>query len=210
MTHTEVALVLPEPRRPASRGHWPRAALRTVAAVRAVSTGSPVAPVAARKQYISIVMDFGIAIETDSDGFRRMSLVQGVCDSLCDRFRDETFGSGVERVTIGFIYERIVPGFESFAREERETKFEAKQVVELIDGGSEVLTNTFGYDVKLTPAQYKQFITASEAEAMTLLTDILIGSLVKLDALPAEIENFDSEGFKSAVTAHLRELGANR
>lgn len=155
-------------------------------------------------------MDFGIAIETDAEGVRRTPLVQGVCNSLRDHLRDKTFGGGVERVTIGFICERIVAGFESFAREEREPKFEAKQTVELIGGGSEELTNTFGYDVKLTPAQYERFITASGGEALTLLTDVLVESLDKLDQLPADVEDFDAEGFKAAVAAHLHELVASR
>ena len=151
-------------------------------------------------------MEFGIAIETDAEGVRRSPLVQRVCDSLRDHLLDKTFGNGVERVTVGFICERVVPGFESFAREEREPKFEAKQTVELIGGGSEELTNTFGYDVKLTPAQYEKFITASEREALTLLTHVLIEALDKLDQLPTEIEDFDAEGFKAAAAAHLREL----
>lgn len=155
-------------------------------------------------------MDFGIAIETDVEGFRRTPLVQRVCDSLRDCLRDKKLGSGVERVTVGFICERIVPGFESFARRERKPKFKARQVVELIGGGSEELTNTFSYDVKLNPVQYEQFITASESEALRLFADVLIGSLTKLDALPAEVEDFDVEGFKSAVTACLRELVASR
>ncbi|MDJ0785197.1 MAG: hypothetical protein QNK05_00225 [Myxococcota bacterium] len=133
-------------------------------------------------------------------------MVQQVSDSLAGHLVGQDFGGGVRSLFIGFICERVVPGFESFAREVRSPQYERVQRVELIGGGFRDLQNTFTFDAKLDEDQYERFVGGTEQEALGVLVHALLESLVALDQMPEEVTDFDRDAFRSAVAAHLRSL----
>ena len=152
-----------------------------------------------------MAMDFAIVSETDAAGYRRAKLVTKVSKHLEDRLRNEDFGEGVQNFYIGLIWQRVPKGFEKFEKEERAARYAVKES-ERIFGRIEEFRNLFEYDIKLTDPQYGRFVEGSESEAQALLVDLLVGSLTKLDAIPAAV-NFDVPRFRAAVIRHLHELG---
>jgi len=107
-------------------------------------------------------MDFGVALEVDAEAYRRSDLVHGISNSLSRYLRDKEYGGGIEHLVLGFICEKVPPGFESFEKQERKPKFQSRELVPLLGGGRKELRNTYTYDIKVDPARYKGFVHGTD------------------------------------------------
>jgi hypothetical protein len=145
-------------------------------------------------------MEFGIAIESDSEAERN---TRAVCD-FSNRLKEslhQDYGADLQHFSVGLICMRSVPGYEEWYKT-RKPRFRSRETVKLLDGSSEELVNTFGYDIKLTDEEYEQFVSSSPREAAAQVSELLIRSLVHLDDLPSKVQDFDRTRFEADV-AHF-------
>jgi hypothetical protein len=149
-------------------------------------------------------MNIGFAIEIDIEADEKSALVQRFSDLLSDEFKDKSYGEDIENVYIGFICLRTVPGFESFSAT-RKPKYIAIQQVQLLDGSTKEIKNTFTFDIKLDSESYDVFVKAEDSEAIKLLKSKLLESLSSFDSLPKKMKKFDVDLFKSDITNFLKQ-----
>jgi hypothetical protein len=154
-------------------------------------------------------MDFGIALEMDAGSYPRAALIRKISDALTDYLRARNYGEGVGHIFVGLICQKTVAGFEAFAKQERKPAYKSRETVALIGGGHRELRNTYTYDVKLDADQYRRFVSGPESEARTLVIDVLLKSLTKLDGISREVADFDVQALKAGIADCLsRRSGA--
>jgi hypothetical protein len=138
---------------------------------------------------------FGIAMEIDSEAERNARAVQKFADHLAEAV-DQDYGDDLQNFTVGVICIRSRPGYEAWYTP-RPPQFESREIVSLLDGTSEEVVNSFGYDIRLTDDEYNSFVSVSPRSGVELISAKLTQSLANLDALPASVENFDRRRFEA-------------
>ena len=120
-------------------------------------------------------MIIGIAIHTDSEAYKKASLVNEFSELLKSEFINKSYGEDIEDIYIGFSCTRIVPGFKDFSAK-RKPKYKARDRVSIF-GKETVIKKTFSYDIKLDDASYELYVYGSDDESIKLLKRELIKSL---------------------------------
>ncbi|HVH06187.1 MAG TPA: hypothetical protein VNE71_09340 [Myxococcota bacterium] len=133
-------------------------------------------------------------MEIDAEAERNARAVHDFGTFLSDAMAED-YGVGIRSFTIGIICVRSRPGYENWYRP-RKPRYRKREILRL-PGGNEELTNTFGYDIRLTDDEYDRFVTESSRAAVELISGRLTDSLSNLDALPRAVKDFDRARFEA-------------
>ena len=146
-------------------------------------------------------MDFGIAQKTSIDGHKQ-KIIQKLIDELKLFFSDKDYGEGIKHYTICLICVRPEDEFFFGFKKQRYRK---TQSIETLDGkGKTILTNTFGYDIKM---DYDTYMNASDKEGLQLFASKIWNLFSYLEKLPKHVKDFDKERFKSDLEGFFKEKG---
>ncbi|TRY16094.1 hypothetical protein [Shewanella hanedai] len=143
-------------------------------------------------------MEIGVGIEADAKSNIKVKLVSDFMADLSKFLKPINYGQGVLSITIGFICNELVPGYESWHKE-RKPRFTRNRKVKLLSGDSITSNNNFSYDMKFSDDEYASFIQSTDDESTRVFAIKLIDSLSTFDDLPRSVSDFNVGQFKADI-----------